>query len=96
MEIGIHYVGHSKNLDEYRQTPFDKVITVCDAAAEERPLWLGVGRRVHIGFPDPAKATGTEDEIIRAFRNVRDDNANQKNLAQIPLAQIPLELNNLN
>ncbi len=43
------------------------------------------------GFPDPAKATGTEDEIMRAFRNVRDDIANQIHLAQIPLA-----LNNLN
>jgi arsenate reductase len=50
---------------------------------------VGAGRRVHIGFPDPAKATGTEDEIMRAFRNVRNDIANQ-----IPLAQIPLVLNN--
>jgi len=43
------------------------------------------------GFPDPAKAMGTEDEIMRAFRIVRDDIANQRNLAQIPLA-----LNNIN
>ena len=72
-EIGIRHVGRSKHLDEYRQTQFDKVVTVCDAAAEECPLWIGVDRRVHIGFPDPAKAMGTKDEIMRGFRNVRDD-----------------------
>jgi arsenate reductase len=85
-EIGIRHVGRSKHLDEYRQTPFDKVITVCDAAAEECPLWLGVGRRVHIGFPDPATATGNEHEIMHAFRNVREDIAIQIHLAQINLA----------
>jgi hypothetical protein len=37
------------------------------------------------GFPDPSKATGTEYKIMRAYRNVRDDIASQKNLAQIPL-----------
>jgi len=39
------------------------------------------------GFPAPAKVTGTVDEIMRAFRNVRDDIANQRNLAQIPGAE---------
>jgi len=51
---------------------FDLVVTVCDSAAEECPLWLGPGRRVHLGFPDPAKATGTPDEVLAEFRRVRD------------------------
>jgi len=48
------------------------VITVCDSAADECPVWLGVGRRVHSSFLDPAKATGSEEEILAAFRQVRD------------------------
>ena len=72
-EIGIEHPGRSKSVQEYRDQPFDLVVTVCDAAAEDCPLWLGQGQRVHLGFPDPAKATGTEAEILTAFRRVRDD-----------------------
>jgi arsenate reductase len=72
-EIGIQHHGRSKNADEFRDAPFDLVVTVCDSAAENCPLWLGQGRRVHLGFPDPAKATGTEDEVMAVFRAVRDD-----------------------
>lgn len=72
-EIGIQHHGVSKLADEYRQMQFDLVVTVCDSAAEECPLWLGKGRRVHLGFPDPAKASGNEEEILQAFRSVRDD-----------------------
>jgi arsenate reductase len=72
-EIGIAHQGRSKHVDEFRTTPFDLVVTVCDSAAEECPVWLGPGKRVHLGFPDPAKATGTDDEIMAAFRQVRDD-----------------------
>jgi arsenate reductase (thioredoxin) len=72
-EIGIEHPGRSKSVQEYRGQPFDLVVTVCDAAAEDCPLWLGQGQRVHLGFPDPAKATGTEDEVLTAFRRVRDD-----------------------
>ena len=71
-EIGILHQGRSKLADEFRGVPFDLVVTVCDAAAEDCPLWLGQGRRVHHSFPDPAKATGTEEEIMQAFRTVRD------------------------
>ena len=84
-KIGIRHVGRSKHLDEYHQTTFDKIVTVCVAVAEECTLWIEVGRRILIGFPDLVKATGTEDEIMHSFRNVQDDIANQKNLAQIPL-----------
>jgi len=49
------------------------VVTVCDAAAENCPVWRGQGKRVHLGFPDPAKATGSDDEVLAVFRQVRDD-----------------------
>jgi len=72
-EIGIEHEGRSKHADEFRTMPFDLVVTVCDSAAEECPVWLGQGKRVHLGFPDPAKATGTDDEVMAVFRAVRDD-----------------------
>jgi arsenate reductase len=71
-EIGIEHQGRSKSVDEFREVPFDLVVTVCDSAAEECPVWLGTGRRVHRDFPDPAKAIGSEEEILDAFRAVRD------------------------
>ncbi len=72
-EIGIQHQGRSKSADEFRDMPFDLVVTVCDSAAEECPVWLGQGKRVHLGFPDPAKATGTDEEVLAVFRSVRDD-----------------------
>ena len=61
-EIGIEHAGRSKHVDEFRAVPFDLVVTVCDSAAEECLIWLGQGKRVHLGFPDPAKAVGSETE----------------------------------
>jgi arsenate reductase len=72
-EIGIAHDGRSKHTDESRGVLFDLVVTVCDSAAEECPIWLGQGKRVHLGFPDPAKATGTDEEVMAVFRAVRDD-----------------------
>lgn len=72
-EIGIQHTGHSKIVDEFRDVDLDLVVTVCDSAAEECPIWLGKGKRVHHSFPDPAKAEGTEAEIMNVFRTVRDD-----------------------
>ena len=71
-EIGIEHQGRSKSVDEFRDVPFDLVVTVCDSAAEECPVWLGQGKRVHLGFPDPAEASGSEQEIMQVFRSVRD------------------------
>lgn len=74
-EIGIEHHGRSKHADEFRDTPLDVVVTVCDSAAEECPVWLGPGRRLHHSYPDPAKAEGTDEEVMAVFRTVRDDMA---------------------
>jgi arsenate reductase (thioredoxin) len=66
-EIGIEHQGRSKLADEFRGVDFDLVVTVCDSAAEECPIWLGKGKRVHHSFPDPAKTDKMDD-----FRVVRD------------------------
>jgi arsenate reductase len=72
-ELGIQHEGRSKHVDELQGIDFDLVVTVCDSAAEECPLWLGPGKRVHHSYPDPAKATGSEGEVLAVFRQVRDD-----------------------
>jgi len=66
-EIGIQHNGRSKLADDFRGVDFDLVVTVCDSAAEECPIWLGNGKRVHHSFPDPAKTDDMND-----FRKVRD------------------------
>lgn len=72
-EIGIQHTGRSKSADEFRSVDFDLVVTVCDDAAENCPVWLGKGKRVHIGFDDPAKAEGTDEQVMAVFRRVRDE-----------------------
>ena len=72
-EIGIPHRGRSKSAEEFRQADLDLVVTVCDDAAENCPVWLGKGKRTHLGFTDPAKATGTDEEIMQVFRRVRDE-----------------------
>ena len=76
-EIGIDHQGRSKLVDEFRQMTFDLVVTLCDQAADECPVWLGKGKRIHLPFPDPAKVTGDEDEKMAAFRMVRDEIASE-------------------
>lgn len=71
-EIGIQHQGESKSVDRFRGEAFDAVITVCDDAAENCPVWLGQGKRAHIGFIDPAKAVGSDEERMIVFRMVRD------------------------
>ncbi len=72
-EIGILHSGKSKSVEQFQGQAFDLVITVCGEAAEDCPLWLGREKRVHIGFIDPAKATGSPEDILQVFRVVRDD-----------------------
>ena len=67
-EIGIQHEGRSKRADEFQGVDFDLVVTVCDSAAEECPIWLGKGKKTHHSFPDPAVTDDMND-----FRSVRDD-----------------------
>lgn len=62
----------SNNVDEYTAIPFDYVITVCDNAKENCPYFPTNAEKFHYNFPDPAKAVGTEEEILAEFRKVRD------------------------
>lgn len=72
-EDGIDIAHHTSNLvDEYRDVAFDHVITVCDNAREACPFFPAQVKQHHQDFPDPAKATGTELEIMNAFRSTRD------------------------
>jgi arsenate reductase len=72
-ELGIDISSYrSKSTDEYRGTAPDRVITVCDHASRNCPAWLGQGIVVHIGFPDPAAAEGSEEAQMAVFRHVRD------------------------
>ncbi len=71
-EDGIDISHHtSNNIDEYFNIPFDYVITVCDNAKERCPFFPSKAVKLHYNFPDPAKATGTEDEITNEFILVR-------------------------
>ena len=71
-EDGIDITQHtSNNIDEYVNIDFDFVITVCDNAKERCPFFPTKAKKFHQNFPDPAKATGTEEEILEQFREVR-------------------------
>jgi arsenate reductase len=73
-ELGVDISGQtSKSADEFRSANLDLVVTVCDDAAENCPVWLGRGRKLHIGFEDPATASGSESERLAVFRRVRDE-----------------------
>lgn len=73
-EDGIDISHHtSNNVDEYRDLSFDHVITVCDNAKERCPWFPTTAQKHHHNFTDPAKVTGTEEEVMRAFRQVRDE-----------------------
>lgn len=72
-EDGIDISGHtSNNIDEYSKVDFDYVITVCDNANENCPFFPSTAKKFHQNFFDPAKTVGTDEEMIAAFRRVRD------------------------
>src|SRR5574341_1938541 len=72
-EIGIDISGHrSKSVQEFQGMNFDFIITTCDDAREACPFFPGKARRLHWSFSDPAEVKGSENEIISAFRKVRD------------------------
>ena len=62
----------SNTIDEYQGMQFDLVITVCDNANEACPVFHSRAKRFHQNFPDPAKATGTPEEVKDRFREVRN------------------------
>lgn len=73
-EIGIDISSHrSKCLDEFLDQQFDYIITVCDNANQTCPTFPGNGTRIHWSFEDPAEAQGTEEQVLAAFRHVRDE-----------------------
>ncbi len=73
-EIGIDISGHrSKSVDELAGQQFDYVLTVCDDARENCPVYPGHGTRLHHAFRDPASVEGTEADRLDAFREVRDE-----------------------
>ncbi len=72
-EAGVDISGHtSTHVDAYRGRAFDVVVTVCDSARERCPWFAAEAERIHHSFPDPAQATGTEEAVLDAFREVRD------------------------
>ncbi len=73
LEDGIDISSHtSNNIDEYTDVDFDFIITVCDNAKERCPYFPSSAKKFHYNFPDPAKATGTEEDIMEQFRKVRE------------------------
>ncbi len=72
-EDGIDISNHtSNNIEEYKNIDFDFVITVCDNAKERCPFFPSKAAKFHHNFPDPAKAIGTEEDIMKEFRYVRE------------------------
>jgi arsenate reductase len=72
-ELGIDISQQgSKAVDDLAGEQFDLVITLCDQAQQECPFFPGETELIHVGFPDPARAAGTETEILAVFRQVRD------------------------
>lgn len=72
-EAGVDLTSHrSKHLREFLGQKFDYVVTLCDDARENCPVFPGAAHMVHVGFPDPARAAGTPEEVLNEFRRVRD------------------------
>ncbi len=73
-ELGIDISGQeSETLDRYLDEPFDYVVTVCDEANEACPVFPGARNRLHWSFRDPSQATGSDEERLGVFREVRDE-----------------------
>ena len=73
-ELGIDISSHrSKVMDEFSNETFDYVITLCGDANEKCPLFFGGVKRIHIGFDDPSRLKGSEEEVMPEYRRVRDE-----------------------
>ncbi|GAA4499504.1 arsenate reductase ArsC [Hymenobacter ginsengisoli] len=72
-EDGVDIAHHTSNhVEEYAAVPFAYVLTVCDHAQEVCPVFPSSAQKLHHNFPDPAKATGSAEEVLGQFRAVRD------------------------
>jgi arsenate reductase len=73
-EVGMDISSQrSKSVDEFADKEFEYVITVCDHANEQCPVFPGATQRIHWSFEDPAAVTGDEEKTLRVFRRVRDE-----------------------
>jgi len=73
-EIGMDISGHrSKNIDEFKASEFDIVVTVCDSARDACPYIPGAKKMLHHSFIDPSNISGTPGEIAAAFRKTREE-----------------------
>ena len=72
-ELGINIGSHrSEHVDAYTNQPLDYVVTVCDSAKEACPYIPATKQNIHMGFPDPSSAVGSDEEKLSAFRTIRD------------------------
>jgi len=78
-EVGIDISANKPDpVEKYLNSTFDYVITVCDGAKENCPMFSGdVKHHLHIGFEDPADAIGTDDEVLSVYRRIRDQIKNE-------------------
>ncbi|MCJ7535170.1 MAG: arsenate reductase ArsC [Anaerolineales bacterium] len=72
-EIGIDHQGRSKGTSYFSGDDFDLIVTVCDSATEDCPVWLRSDPQVQMAFEDPAAFKGNEQEVLNKFRQVRDE-----------------------
>jgi arsenate reductase len=73
-EIGIDLSSHhSKTMDEFAGDKLDYVITLCGDANEKCPLFFGDVQRMHMGFNDPSRMAGSDEDVMKEFRKVRDE-----------------------
>ena len=73
-EVGVDIsAARPKRIEVYLDEPWDLAVTVCDSAREVCPLFPRAVAQVHVSFPDPAEASGSEEERLAVYRLVRDD-----------------------
>jgi arsenate reductase len=73
-EIGIDVSAQrSKHIDQLPEKEFDYIITLCGSAAQNCPVFVGKGVKIHQGFDDPAAATGSDQDVLESFRQVRNE-----------------------
>ena len=65
-------LARSKHVDEFKDRSFDLIVTLCGGARESCPFWVGQGERLHFGLNDPSRSRGTDEDVLTAFRHIRD------------------------